>query len=166
MLTLAMITTLPWLPNYFYLQIKSYRTPFQTQVHTVQTLLSNKFYYVQAPGHLILLRRCAWRHREKNNYESSDSFVCWSVTDSICRYLTFYHQYQSHRIICQNNMFMSIDDLKVVDPISFGFFHRNGVLGIRWKLLFHYPHAVKYDMQQMLILIVTSENVAKVQKLL
>ena len=28
--------------------------------------------------------------------------------------------------------------VKVYDPITFGFIHRNGVLGIRWKLLFFY----------------------------
>ena len=45
--------------------------------------------------------------------------------------------------------------LKVYDPITFGFIHRNGVFGIRWKLLFFSFTPVKYDIQQMLILKVT-----------
>ena len=47
---------------------------------------------------------------------------------------------------------------RLYDPITFGFIHRNGLF---WYLI-TYP--VKYDMQQMLILKVKSENVVKVQK--
>ena len=57
-------------------------------------------------------------------------------------------------------------NLKVYDPIPFGFIHRNGVFGIRRKTLIVLITPVKYYGQEMLILNVTSENVAKVQKLL
>ena len=51
------------------------------------------------------------------------------------------------------------------DPITFGFIHRNGVFGISESPYF-FINPVKSYGQQMLILKVTSENVAKVQKLL
>ena len=56
------------------------------------------------------------------------------------------------------------DDLKVYDPITFGFIHRNGVFGSTWKLYFLIT-PVKFYVQQMLLVKVISESVEKVQKL-
>ena len=59
--------------------------------------------------------------------------------------------------------------LKVYDPITFGFVHKNGFLvsdeSPMKAPIFLINHVKSYS-QQMLILRVTSKNVAKVQKLL
>ena len=57
--------------------------------------------------------------------------------------------------------------LKVYDLITFGFINRNGVfVCVSDESSYFLIALVKYDMQQVLILKVTSENVAKVKKLL
>ena len=53
--------------------------------------------------------------------------------------------------------------LKVVIMITFGFIDRNGVFGIRRKPLFFPITPVKFYVQQMLLVKVISENVAKVR---
>ena len=55
-------------------------------------------------------------------------------------------------------------NLKVYDLFTFGFIHRNGSFLYQMKALIFLITPVKYDMQQMLILKVTSENVGKVHK--
>ena len=73
------------------------------------------------------------------------------------------HCHCIHRLVKSHNLSKG-----VYDPITFGFIHRNGVVECWYqkKAPIFLITPVKSYGQEMLILKVTSENVAKVQKLL
>ena len=62
---------------------------------------------------------------------TQSKMICYTIKDAFLRNAVYRYK---NKIFTTESVVLLI--INIYDPITFGFIHRNGVCGIRWKLLY------------------------------